>query len=83
MYDATGEDTAFAPLLPLLFSILKGEPSEAAQTPADVGALYMAKMRARIPEVPYYHSDSAHHGGAHQPLCSHCQGVTPSHDLNI
>ncbi|BDA44128.1 probable protein-tyrosine sulfotransferase 1 at C-terminar half [Coccomyxa sp. Obi] len=44
-----GEDTAFAPLLPLLFSILKGEPSE-VQTPADVGALYMAKMQARIPE---------------------------------
>ncbi|CAL8470109.1 g9651 [Coccomyxa elongata] len=45
-----GEDTAFAPLLPLLFSILRGEPSEAAQTPADVGAVYMAKMQARIPE---------------------------------
>lgn len=43
-----GEDTAFAPLLPLLFSILRGEPSE-VQTPADVGALYIAKMRARVP----------------------------------
>ncbi len=49
---AAGEDTAFAPLLPVLFDVMKGQPRENVRTPADVGALYMANMQARVPEVP-------------------------------
>lgn len=46
-----GEDTAFAPLLPLLFQVMKGQRHEEVQTPADVGALYMTSMQSRVPQV--------------------------------
>nr|QIG37616.1 sulfotransferase-like protein [Pseudococcomyxa simplex] len=45
-----GEDTAFAPLLPVLFDVMKGQPPEHVRSPADVGALYMTNMQARVPE---------------------------------
>ena len=51
MGNAVGEDTAFAPLLPVLFDVMKGQPPEHVRSPADVGALYMTNMQARVPEV--------------------------------
>lgn len=51
MGKAVGEDTAFAPLLPVLFDVMKGQPPEHVRSPADVGALYMTNMQARVPEV--------------------------------
>jgi hypothetical protein len=46
-----GEDTAFAPLLPELFQILKGQGRGALRTPRDVGEAYVAAMRRRAPPV--------------------------------